>query len=100
MMGALIFKSSRSNLSDVEITLTFADARAFELQPFCEGFAVEIDDGGQPSPQYDLLKEILEPGLRIYMVKTKKWQGYIVAGEFRHEESRLVFTSPERQMRH
>jgi hypothetical protein len=33
-MGALIFKSSRSNLSEVEITLTFADARAFELQPF------------------------------------------------------------------
>jgi hypothetical protein len=41
------------------------------------------------------LGAILDPGLHIYVLRTKEWEGYVVAGTFHHDESTLVFTNRE-----
>lgn len=94
-LGGLLFQSWRTNSDGTKIDLSFSDARAFELRPFCEGLSVEIDDARGPSELRSKLQAILEPGLHIYVLRTKEWEGYVVAGTFRHEESTLVFANRE-----
>jgi hypothetical protein len=94
-LGRLLFQSWRTKSDAIEIDLSFSDARAFELRPFCEGLSIEIDDAIGPSELRSKLGAILEPGLHIYVLRTKEWEGYVVAGTFHHDESTLVFTNRE-----
>jgi hypothetical protein len=94
-LGGILFQSWRTKTDATKIDLSFSDARAFELRPHCEGLIIEVDDAGGSPDLRSKLETILESGLHIYFLRTKEWDGYIVAGTFRHEESTLVFTNHE-----
>jgi len=94
-LGGIHLQSWRTKTDATKIDVSFTDARAFELRPSCHGLVIEIDDASYSSGLRSKLEAILEPGLHISVLRTKEWEGYVVAGTFRYEESTLVFTNHE-----
>jgi len=94
-LGGINLQSWRTKTHATKIDVSFADARAFELRPSCDGLVIEIDDASYSSGLRSKSEAILEPGLHIYVLRTKEWEGYVVAGTFRYEESTLIFTNHE-----
>ena len=97
-LGALTFQTRRTKSLPVTTVLTFADARAFEIQHICEGLIVEVESPEQFLGLRPILRSILESGLNCYVLRTKGWEGYIIAGAFYHEERKIVFTNYESRL--
>ena len=76
-LGGLLFQSWRTKSDATKIDLSFSDA-AFELRPFCEGLSIEIDDARGLSELRSKLETILEPGLHIYVLRTKEWEAMLL----------------------
>ena len=56
-LGGLLFRSCRTKSDSTEIRLSFADAGAFELRPFCPGLSINIDDGRGPTELHSQLEK-------------------------------------------
>jgi hypothetical protein len=91
-LGSLAFQSRMTKSLPVRTVVTFRDARAFEIRHECEGVVVEAEHSEDFFDLRPDLKTIMEPGLHVYLLRTREWQGYIIAGAIYHEETKVVFT--------
>jgi hypothetical protein len=94
-LGSLTFQSRMTKSFPIRTVLTFRDARAFEIQHISEGLVVDAEESEQFLSSRPTLRAVFEPGLNCYMLRTKTWEGYIVAGAFYHEETKVMFTNYE-----
>ena len=80
--GLLLLRSGKSNEhANTRVDVLFQDVRALEIRAWFKGIRIEEED----SP--DFLKnqrskpvELVEPGNKIYSIRSSGWEGFVVAG--------------------
>lgn len=80
--GLLLLRSGKSNEhANTKVDVLFQDVRALEIRAWFKGIRIQEED----NPEF--LKnrrsnpaELVEPGNKIYSLRSSGWEGFVVAG--------------------
>jgi hypothetical protein len=96
----LLFRSGKTNEFKTRIDLLFQDVMAFDTRCFLDSVTVTREGldalRGFPSNP----TEVVEPGHRIYMIRSRGWAGFVVGGPLFKAEDDLEFFEPTKLMAH
>jgi hypothetical protein len=92
--GLLLFRSGRTDQHQSRIDILIRDVRAVELRSWSEGIEIEEVSseylvGCRSNPI-----EMIEPGNRVYALRGKGWQGFVVGGVLSVQEDNAEFMAP------
>ena len=104
--GLLLLRSGKSNEhANTRVDVLFQDVRALEIRAWFKGIRIEEEDNPEfLKNQRSKPAELVEPGNKIYSLRSSAWEGFVVAGPVQFVEdtgelfgpSGLVSESPVR----
>jgi hypothetical protein len=92
--GLLLLRSGKTDEHHTRIDVLMTDVRAMELRSWFEGLEIKEEDreylrGFRSNPV-----EMIEPGNKVYALRGKGWQGFIVGGSLSVQEDHRGLTDP------
>jgi hypothetical protein len=90
----LLLRSSKSPVCSKRIDVLFQDVRAIECRTDFPDLVIE-----EVGPEFlndvrSKAKEVIEPGHRVYSLKSGNWIGFVVGGIVSHHEDEAEFFAP------
>jgi hypothetical protein len=98
--GPLLLRSGKTAEHRTRIDVLFQDVRALEIRAWFDGLEItEVDrdylDGFRSNP----LEMLEQPGLKVFALDGKGWQGFVVAGGVLLHEDEADFMDPSELLR-
>ena len=92
--GLLLLRSAKSPERTKRIDILFQDVRALECRTDLEDLVIE-----EVGPEFlngvrSKASEVIEPGHRVYSLKSGNWIGFVVGGIVSHHEDGEEFFAP------
>jgi hypothetical protein len=92
--GLLLLRSAKSAANPKRLDILFQDVRALECRTDLEGLVIE-----EAGPEFlngvrSKASEVIEPGHRVYSLKSGGWIGFVVGGVVSHHEDEGDFFAP------
>jgi len=78
--GLLLLRSGKTNEHHTRIDVLVKDVRAMEIRSWFEGFEIAEEDREYLREFRSNPIEMIEPGNRVYALRGRGWQGFIVGG--------------------
>jgi hypothetical protein len=92
--GPLLLRSGRTDEHHTRIDVLMLDVRAMEIRSWFEGFEIALVDQDYLRDFRSRPAEMMEPGLNVYAISGKEWQGFIVGGKLFVHEDEADFMAP------
>jgi hypothetical protein len=92
--GPLLLRSGRTDEHHTRIDVLILDVRAMEIRSWFEGFEIALVDQDYLRDFRSRPAEMMEPGLNVYAISGKEWQGFIVGGKLFVHEDEADFMAP------
>ena len=80
--GLLLLRSGKSNEhANTRADVLFQDVRAMEIRTWFKGMRIEVEESLEfLKDQRSNPAQIIEPGNKIYSIRSSGWEGFVVAG--------------------
>jgi hypothetical protein len=78
------------------IDLLFQDVRAMEIRCWFDGLIVEEVNESFLNNAPSRPSQMIEPGNKVYAIKSSGWNGFIVGGIMRIQEDEAEFFAPSK----
>ena len=80
--GLLLLRSGKSNEhANTRVDVLFQDVRAIEIRTWFNGIRIEEEETPEfLKDQRSNPAQMIEPGNRIYSIRSSGWEGFVVAG--------------------
>lgn len=92
--GLLLLRSARSREFSTRIDILFQDVRAIECRTEFPDLTIEEVSADFLNGVRSKAKEVIEPGHRVYSLKSGDWIGFVVGGIVSHCQDEAEFFSP------
>ena len=92
--GPLLLRSGTTDEHHTRIDVLILDVRAMEIRSWFEGLEIALVDQDYLGDFRSRPAEMMEPGLNIYAISGKGWQGFVVGGKLCVHEDEAGFTAP------
>jgi len=78
--GLMLLRSRKTPDNPTRMDVLFQDVRAIESRMWFEGIRIEESDLQAIAEFQSNPCELIEPGLRVYLLRGSNWSGYVLAG--------------------
>src|SRR4029078_11406407 len=78
--GPLLLRSGKTNEHHTRIDVLVRDVRAMEIRSWFEGFEIKEEEREYLREFRSKPIEMVEPGNKVYALRGRAWQGFIVGG--------------------
>ncbi len=92
--GLLLLRSNKPDKQSLRIDILFGDVRAAELRFWFDGITIEEVDMTYLRDYDSRPVEMMEHGNRVYALKGRGWNGFIVGGGVLYNEDDKINTAP------
>ena len=92
--GPLLLRSGKTDEHHTRIDVLILDIRAMEIRSWSEGFEIALVDQAYLRDFRSCPAEMMEPGLNVYAISGKGWQGFILGGKLFVHEDEADFMAP------
>ena len=92
--GILLLRSGRTKTELKRIDVVFRDVRAIEVRAWFEGIVIIESNSNSLKAFASNPTSMLEVGNRVYSLRGKEWEGYILAGQMLINEDTEDFMAP------
>lgn len=92
--GPLLLRSGRTDEHHTRIDVLILDVRAMEIRSWFEGIEIALADQKYLQDFRSRPAEMMQPGLNVYAIAGKGWQGFIVGGNLWVHEDEADFMAP------
>ena len=92
--GPLLLRSGKTDEHHTRIDVLILDIRAMEIRSWSEGFEIALVDQAYLRDFRSCPAEMMEPGLNVYAISGKGWQGFILGGKLCVHEDEADFMAP------
>jgi hypothetical protein len=92
--GPLLLRSGKTDEHHTRIDVLILDVRATEIRSWSEGFEIAQVDQDYLQDFRSRPAEMMQPGLNVYAISGKGWQGFIVGGNLCVHEDEADFGAP------
>jgi hypothetical protein len=92
--GPLLLRSGRTDEHHTRIDVLILDVRAMEIRSWFDGFEIALVDQDYLRDFRSRPAEMMQPGLNVYAISGKGWQGFIVGGNLWVHEDEADFMAP------
>lgn len=92
--GPLLLRSGMTDEHPTRIDVLILDVRAMEIRSWFDGVEIALVDQDYLRDFRSRPAEMMQPGLDVYAISGKGWQGFIVGGKLCVHEDEADFTAP------
>src|SRR5688500_8299706 len=92
----LDFRSGKTKEFPARLSLVFQDVRVLDTRAYLDSLTVTVAD---PSALKDFPSkpgETIEPGHKVFLLVSKGWKGFVIAGDIFAEEDQGGFFDPSK----
>jgi len=93
--GLLLLRGNRTNNVATTIDILFRDVRAMDVRAWSEGMEIGLDGGTSLESHPSRPLEMLEPGLNVYRLSGRGWNGFVIASRVDSKEGLSAPKGPE-----
>jgi hypothetical protein len=97
--GPLLLRSGKTNEHPTRIDVLILDVRAMEIRSWFEGFEITKVDQDYLRNFRSNPIEMMQPGLGVYALSGKDWQGFILGGNLSAQQDEADFMASSALMR-
>ena len=91
--GLLLLRSGKTDQHKTRIDILIRDVRALEIRAWFEGIQILEGNGGDLVGFRSNPVQMIEPGNKVYIVRGRAWEGFVLGGEFSIHEDNEEFTA-------
>lgn len=92
--GLLLLRSAKSPTCPKRVNILFQDVRAIECRTDFPDLVVEEVGADFLNDVRSKAREVVEPGHKVYSLKSGHWIGFVVGGIVSHQEDEGEFFAP------
>ena len=92
--GLLLLRSAKSPGSPKRVDILFQDVRAIECRTDFPDLVIEETGPDFLNVVRSKAREVIEPGHKVYSLKSGNWIGFVVGGIVSHHEDEEEFFAP------